>query len=264
MKQAAEIYKRIGEQKPLVHHLTNWVTISDCAQITRSFGALPVMAHAIDEVEEMVGIASALVLNIGTLTPELIDSMILAGKAANEKGTPVVLDAVGVGATKLRTESATKIIEEVKVSVLKGNAGEIGVLAGVDAEVRGVESMRVAEESSVIASELAGTGEFTVAISGATDVVSDGKRTFLVGNGHKLMGEVVGTGCMAASVIGSFCAVEKDTSIAATAALACYGIAGELASHNARGPGSFKANLFDEASFLTTDVINEKIKVTLE
>lgn len=262
MTSSTELLAKIREQNPLIHHLTNWVTIWDCAQITRSFGALPVMAHAREEVEEMVGIASALVLNIGTLTPELVDSMIIAGKAANKKGVPVILDAVGVGATSLRTESATKIIDEVKLAVLKGNAGEIGVLAGVEAEVKGVESMGVEGDPASIAKELATAKGFTVAVTGKTDIVSDGTTTYLIDNGHSRMGEVVGTGCMAASVIGSFCAVKKDYALAAASGFACYGIAGQHAATDAKGPGSFKANLFDAVANLTAEDVEKTAKIT--
>ncbi|MFC2154515.1 hydroxyethylthiazole kinase [Candidatus Altiarchaeota archaeon] len=253
--------EKIREKKPLVHHLTNWVTIWDCAQVTRSFGALPVMAHAKEEVEEMVGLASALVLNIGTLTPEFIDSMIKAGKEANKNGTPIILDAVGAGATKLRTESAIRIIDEVELAVLKGNAGEIAVLAGAEAEVKGVESMGVEGDPVAISKSFAKERDFTVATTGKQDIVSDGKKTYLIDNGHAMMGSLVGTGCMAASVIGCFCAIEKDYAFASASAMACYGIAGELAAKKSAGPGSFKQTFYDEIASLDKQKIDEKIKV---
>ena len=138
---AEDYLRRIGERRPLVHHITNWVTISDCAQATRNVGALPVMAHAREEVAEMVGLASALVLNIGTLKSDLIDSMLVAGGAARTKGIPVILDAVGCGATSMRTDATRRLLSELDVTILKGNAGEVAVVAGMDAEVRGVESI---------------------------------------------------------------------------------------------------------------------------
>ncbi|MBD3388019.1 MAG: hydroxyethylthiazole kinase [Candidatus Altiarchaeales archaeon] len=256
------ILEKVREEKPLVHHLTNWVTIYDCANITRAFGALPVMAHAAEEVEEMVGIAGALVLNIGTLTPELVDSMIKAGKAANRKGIPVVLDAVGVGATRLRTDSALKILEEVKVTVLKGNYGEVGVLAGAEAEVKGVESMGVEGDPVELARGLAGQLGLTVAMTGKQDIISDGTTTYLVDNGTEMMGSIVGTGCMAASVIGAFTAVEKDAPKAAAAALSCYGIAGELASKDSRGPGTYKERFYDEVYGLKREEAESKTRLT--
>ena len=143
MLDVSALLIRIKQKKPLVHHITNWVTIYDCANITRTIGALPVMAHAVEESGDMVSIASALVLNIGTLTPKLIESMVCAGKVANQLEIPIVLDAVGAGATKLRTDSAHRLMSEVKIDIIKGNSAEIGTLAGVDAEVKGVEAMGV-------------------------------------------------------------------------------------------------------------------------
>jgi hydroxyethylthiazole kinase len=203
------------------------------------------MAHASEEVEEMVGISGALVLNIGTLTPEFIDSMIKAGKQANKLGKPVILDAVGVGATTLRNDSARKILDNVKVSVIKGNSGEIAVLAGARAEVRGVESISVEGNPVSHARQLAAAEKCTVVITAPADIVTDGARTFLIRNGHSRMGEVVGTGCMAASVIGAFAAVESDITLAAACAMSVYGIAGEMAAVDAKGPGSMKQNMFD-------------------
>jgi hydroxyethylthiazole kinase len=255
MAKVYELLDRIREQKPLIHHITNWVTIYDCANITRTVGALPVMAHAVEESSDMTAIASALVLNIGTLTPELIESMIMAGKKANQINIPVLLDAVGVGATALRTESANKIISEVKVDIIKGNSAEIGVLAGVNAIVKGVEAMSVEGNLVDIATRLAKEKNATVVITGVQDIVSNGKDTYLIDNGHKMMGAIVGTGCMASSVIGSFVAVEKDYAFAATSALVCFGIAGELAARASKGPGTYKEAFYDEIYALDRDMI---------
>jgi hydroxyethylthiazole kinase len=262
MFDAYSILRRVRERKPLVHHITNWVTIYDCANIVRSFGALPVMAHAVEEVEEMVGIAGALVLNIGTLTPELIDSMVVAGKAAKKKKIPIILDAVGVGATKLRTESAQRIIREVQVDIIKGNSAEIGVLAGAQAEVKGVEAMSLKGNPVEIAKSLAKKTGSVVAMTGKQDIITDGKKTFLCDNGHAMMGSIVGTGCMAASVIGAFCAVEKDYVKAAAAALACFGIAGELAAKKAKGPGTFKEQFYDEAYNLDEKKVKSMTRIS--
>ena len=143
MAEAEEILDKVRQEKPLVHHITNWVTIYDCANITRAIGALPVMAHAKEEVEQMASISGALVLNIGTLTVDLVEAMILAGKKANEKKIPVVLDAVGVGATKLRDDKALEIMEKIHVDIIKGNSSEIGRLAGAKSETKGVEAISV-------------------------------------------------------------------------------------------------------------------------
>lgn len=237
--------KIIREKKPLIHHITNWVTIYDCAQATRAVGALPVMAHAAEEVEEMTGLAGALVLNIGTLTPKLIESMIKAGKQANKKGIPVILDAVGCGATKLRTESTLKILGSVKVDILKGNAGEIGVIAGAVAEVKGVESMGVQGDIKELAKKLAKKYNNCVVVTGKTDIITDGDRLEMCTAGHEMMSKVVGTGCMAASVLGCFAAVDKDYVQTSLAAMNYYGQAGEKAAKATKRPMEFKMNLMD-------------------
>lgn len=246
----SEEIERIRSTRPLIHHITNWVTIYDCAQITRAVGALPVMAHAEEEVEEMVCLASALVLNIGTLTTDLIEAMILAGRRANERGIPVVLDAVGAGATALRTRSALKIMNAVDVDVIKGNAGEVATLAGTRAEVKGVESISVDGHIESVATDLAERRNAVVLVTGAVDLVTDGERIAEVRNGHPMMGAVVGTGCMAASVTGAFTAVSSDALLAASRAMASFGIAGEKAAKDANGPMDFKMRLMDEMSSL--------------
>lgn len=261
MTDAYSILEKIKETKPLIHHMTNWVTIYDCANVTRTIGALPVMAHAPEEVDEMVGLASSLVLNIGTLTSEFIESMIIAGKAANRKGIPVVLDAVGAGATKFRTYESKRLLEEIKIDVIKGNAGEIGVLAGVDAEVKGVESISVGGEPKDIAKSLAKSTGATVVITGKTDYISDGQNTYEIKNGHDLMGEIVGTGCMATSVIASFCAVESNYAKASSAALSCFGIAGELAADKSCGTGSFKEEFFDSLYGIKEEQVKTRSKI---
>ncbi|MFH1588357.1 MAG: hydroxyethylthiazole kinase [Candidatus Diapherotrites archaeon] len=253
--------EKIREQKPLVHHITNWVTIYDCANVCRAIGSLPVMAHAKEEVQEMTGIASALVLNIGTLTNELIEAMKLAGKKANEKGIPVVLDAVGAGATKMRTEKVKELLNEIKIDLIKGNSAEIGIIAGVEAEVKGVEAINVSKEPKELVKDLAKELNAVVIATGKIDYVSDGKRVFAVKNGHSLMGQVVGTGCMAASVIGSFAAVEKDYASAAAQALSFYGVAAELAAKESKGPGTFKEKFFDELFNLNEKTFNEMKKI---
>jgi hydroxyethylthiazole kinase len=249
-KTAASLLARVREEKPLIHQITNWVTIGECAAMTRAFGALPVMAHAGEETAEMAGIASALVLNIGTLTVDLIDAMLAAAARANERGIPVVLDAVGVGATTLRDEKAAFLLERARIDIIKGNVSEIARLAGEDARTRGVEATEVGVSAGELAKDLAQKRNAVVVITGVVDTVSDGSRIYLVHNGHELMGKVVGTGCMVSPVIAAFASVEPDYAVASAAALACYGIAGELAAATAKGPGSFKVHFEDEASLL--------------
>ncbi len=251
---AAEVLRRIGEERPLVHHITNYVTVNLVANVTLSTGALPVMAHAREEVEEMASLASALVLNIGTLDPAQIEAMLLAGKRANERGIPVVLDPVGAGATTLRTRTAERLLSELEVFAVCGNAGEVATLAGLSAEVRGVESL--SGDAREAAEKAASAFGFTVAATGETDFVSGGGRTFAVENGHPLMGSVVGSGCASTAVVGCFAAVGYEGGDAETVAdaLAYFGLAGEVAAEGiperAGGPGTFEPRLLDALAVL--------------
>lgn len=261
-------HKRIMEQlgkvrtaKPVVHHLTNWVTINDCAQVVKSFGASPVMAHAAEEVADMVNIASALVLNIGTLTVELVDAMKRAARRANECGIPVVLDVCGAGATPLRDTKCYELLDSVHIDILKGNASEIARIAGEDVRTKGVDATETGKDLRKVAEELARKRNCTVVITGPADYVTDGRTTLVVTNGTPLMAAVVGTGCMAASVIGAFAAVERDRVIAAAAGLACYEIAAERAAKKAAGPGTFKPLLFDEIHALDEKTVERMLKV---
>jgi hydroxyethylthiazole kinase len=257
----AELLNRVREMRPLVHHITNTVTINDCANITLHTGGAPVMAHAPEEVEEMVGLASSLVLNIGTLTSSQVAAMLLAGKQANRRGIPVVLDPVGAGATRFRTESVRRILEEVQVTIVKGNAAEIATLAGERAEVRGVDAGEVAADPIQAAQTLARQLSTVVVVTGKTDIITDGTRTACVDNGHHMMGCITGTGCMGASVLGCFAPVVDDPWIAAVAAVTAYTIAGEIGGESADGPGSFKWRFFDAMAGLNAEKIAEKAKI---
>jgi hydroxyethylthiazole kinase len=261
MIAADDILTRIRTQKPVVHHLTNWVTIYDCAQILKSIGASPVMAHAPEEVADMVGIASALVLNIGTLTSDFVDAMKVAACAANQKGIPVVLDACGVGATPFRDQKALELLTAARINIIKGNASEIARLAGRQVTTKGVDAAEVKDNLQELASTLSGQFSAVVVITGREDLVTDGRKSYRVANGHELMTSVVGTGCMAASVIGAFAAVEADWSLAAACALADYGIAAELAAMHSAGPAAFKQQLFDSFYSLTSAIIRERVRI---
>lgn len=254
---------RIREQRPLVHHITNMVVMNDTANITLAIGASPVMAHAREEVEEMVKFAGALVLNIGTLTPEQIEAMLLAGKRANELGIPIVLDPVGAGATKLRTESALRLLRELRITVLRGNASEIGTLVGVAAETRGVDAVSLAEDREVVARSAAREFSTTVAITGASDVITDGQRMAHVENGHPLLASITGSGCMATSLVGAFLAVEPDAWLATIAALVAMGRAGEIAAPRAGGPGTFRSHLLDAVATLSEEAFVQGQKVSV-
>jgi hydroxyethylthiazole kinase len=245
-----ESLRLLRARKPLVHQLTNYVVMNETANATLALGALPVMAHAREEVEEMVGLAGALVLNIGTLSPHWVEAMLLAGRAANERGVPVVLDPVGAGATRYRTETAKRILDEVAVAVLRGNAGEVATLVGVEAEVRGVESIGVEGDPGELAREAARTLGLVASVTGAVDHVSDGETVIAIANGHPLLAAVSGTGCMSTAITGCFLAVAESPLDGAAEALVAFGVAGEDASRDAKGPGSFHVGLYDALAAL--------------
>lgn len=257
----ARLLATVRERRPLVHHITNSVTINDCANITICAGAAPVMAEAPEEAGEMVAAAGALVLNIGTLSVVQVDAMLIAGHRANELGIPVVLDPVGAGATDFRTRTAWRLLDSLDVAVLKGNAGEIGVLAGTGGSVRGVDSGGTTGDPVETARACARATGTVVAMTGEVDVVADDRRVFLVGNGNPMMDRLSGTGCMVASVTGAFVAVADDYAVASAAALAAFGRAGERASAGARGPYSFRTALFDELYRLTPGDLAEHARV---
>ncbi|MFC1533875.1 hydroxyethylthiazole kinase [Thermodesulfobacteriota bacterium] len=238
-QKAAENLKNLREKKPLVHNITNFVVMNYTANILLSIGASPVMAHAQEEVEEMVSFAGSLVLNIGTLTPYWIDSMVKAGKKANDLNVPIILDPVGSGATKLRTESARRLLNELSINVVRGNASEVLSLANEDSRTKGVDSIHSVDEAADAALTLARELDTTLAITGEVDLITDGKRICRVSNGHDLMGCVTGTGCAATAIIGAFLAIDSDPVTATTTALAYFGLAGEKGAEKADGPGSF-------------------------
>jgi hydroxyethylthiazole kinase len=254
--------RRLRERKPLVHQITNYVVMNETANATLALGALPVMAHAREEVEEMVGLAGALVLNIGTLSPHWVDAMIEAGRAANERGVPVVLDPVGAGATRYRTETARRILDEVDVTVLRGNAGEVATLVGIDAEVRGVESIAVDGDPGRLAREAAARLGVVASVTGPVDYVSDGEAVAAIANGHPLLASITGTGCMSSAVTGCFLAVADAPFEGAVAALVAFGVAGEDAADVATGPGSFHVALYDALAALEPATLDERARVT--
>ena len=252
----------IRERRPLVHQITNYVVMNETANATLALGALPVMAHAREEVEEMVALAGALVLNIGTLSPAWVEAMSAAGRAANAAGVPVVLDPVGAGATSYRTDTARRLLEELDVAVVRGNPAEIATIAGREAEIRGVESIEATDSAAELAREAARQVETIVAVTGAVDQVSDGERTLAVANGHPLLATITGSGCISTAITGCFLAVRPEAPLAAAAeALVALGVAGEDAAREARGPGSFHTALYDALYALSPATLDERAKV---
>ncbi|MFP5105954.1 hydroxyethylthiazole kinase [Neobacillus sp. C211] len=252
-----ETLEEVRKVNPLVHNITNVVVTNFTANGLLALGASPVMAYAAEEVADMAKIASSLVLNIGTLNPQTVESMIIAGKAANESGVPVIFDPVGAGATRYRTETAQRIMNEVKVSVIRGNAAEIANVVGEKWEIKGVDAGdtkgNIIELAITSAQKLNGL----VVITGKEDVVSDGKTTYVVSNGHPILTKVTGTGCLLTSVIGAFAGVEKDLLQASVAALTYYGIAAEKAAAKTveMGPGSFQIEFLNQLTLVSSEDI---------
>jgi hydroxyethylthiazole kinase len=253
---------RLRETRPLVHQITNYVVMNETANATLALGALPVMAHAPEEVEEMVALAGALVLNIGTLSSHWVDAMLAAGRAANARGIPVVLDPVGAGATTYRTETAKRILDEVRVAVLRGNAGEVATLAGLHAEVRGVESIDAGGDAADLARRAAVAFGLVASVTGAVDHVSDGTQAVAIENGHPLLATITGTGCMSSAITGCFLAVNGDRVFEAAAeALVAFGVAGEDAARGAVGPGSFHVALYDALAALDPATLDGRARI---
>jgi len=260
---AALLVERIKNKSPLIHNITNFVVMNSTANILLALGASPVMAHCIKEVEEMTGLADALVLNIGTLQEDWVESMILAGKAANRKGIPVVLDPVGSGATKFRTDTVRRIMNEMAVSVLRGNASEIFSLSDTDVKTRGVDSSlglnpEMADSIQTLAQDLS----CIIAVSGPEDMIIDGRDIIKVANGQPLMTRVTGIGCGLSAVVGAFCAASGEDLLAATAAaFGVYGLCGDLAIKISDKPGSFFTAFLDTLYGLEPEDIHAGLRV---
>jgi len=259
--KAAINLTELRSKKPLIHNITNFVVMNFTANALLAFGASPVMAHAPEEVEEMVSFAGALVLNIGTLTHPWIEAMLKAGRKANELGIPIVLDPVGAGATAFRTDTAIKLTEALSISVIRGNASEILSLAGKDSQTKGVDAVHGVDEAEGSAVALSRKFNATLAITGAVDLVTDGKNVLRVFNGHEQMGNVTGTGCVASALIGAFLAVDENSLEATATSLAAYGLAGEAAVGESKGPGSFSPALLDALFNLDTESLQTKVRI---
>lgn len=255
-KEVSALLTKVQQTSPLVHNMTNVVVTNFTANGLYALGASPVMAYAPEEVADMAAIAGALVLNIGTLNRELVDAMIIAGQSANAHGVPVLLDPVGAGATRFRTESALRILSEVKVSLVRGNAAEVAHLVGENREIKGVDAGNSAgsddAELAVWAAQSLGT---IVAITGKEDVITDGTNGRIISGGDALLTKVTGAGCLLTSVLGAFAAVEANLLLAGTAGLAFYGAAAAKAAERTAnlGPGSFQIAFLDELAKLKPD-----------
>ncbi|NPU85054.1 MAG: hydroxyethylthiazole kinase [Syntrophaceae bacterium] len=243
----------VRRRSPVVHNITNYVVMNSTANALLAVGASPVMAHAPEEVEEMAGLAQALVINIGTLSVPWIQAMLLAVREAARRKIPIVLDPVGAGATTYRTKTALEIMDAVPVSVLRGNASEIRALVESDAKTKGVDSLDDSDSAVAAARELNRSRGSVVCVSGETDYIVGPDRTVSIRNGHPLMPRVTGLGCTATALCGAFAAVEEDPMLAVASAMAVMGIAGEMAAEKAAGPGTLQLYFLD-ALWLMTDL----------
>ncbi|MBT2694013.1 hydroxyethylthiazole kinase [Bacillus sp. ISL-55] len=260
-KEIVILLDRVRRENPLVHNITNVVVTNFTANGLLALGASPVMAYAHEEVAEMAKMAGSLVINIGTLRPEVVESMLIAGKEANKQGVPVILDPVGAGATVYRTETARRLMEELEIAIIRGNASEIANVAGESWSIRGVDAGESSGDVFELAVSAAKKLKTVVVLTGKDDIITDGHTAFIVQNGHHMLTKVTGTGCLLTSVIGAFTAVEKNILQAATAAVTIYGVAAEMAVDNSadRGPGSFQIEFLNQLYLICGNDLIEKM-----
>ncbi len=251
-KKAGELIGLVRAEVPLVHCMTNYVTVNDVANALLAIGASPIMSDDCHDVEDIVSISKALVINIGTLNERTIASMVLAGKKANAMNIPVIFDPVGAGASAYRNETTKKIMEEVRITVLRGNLSEVSYVAGLEVSTKGVDSAEedADKDAVAVARSVAKKFGLTAAITGPVDTISDGKKVVQVKNGHPMLSKVTGTGCMTSALVGAFVAVGDDPVYAAAAAIAATGMAGEISFKKAGsiGTGSFHMGIIDAYS----------------
>lgn len=258
MENLSGYMARVRETAPLVHHITNYVTVNDCANICICAGGSPVMTDSAEDVPDMLRFASSTVLNIGTLNPRTAESMLIAARAAGGR-IPVVLDPVGAGATPYRTCTAERLIS-LGPSVIKGNAGEIGVLAGTGGEVKGVDSHGSGDQAAAARTLAERTGSIVVS-TGPIDYVSDGRRTLRLSNGSGMLSKVSGTGCMASSVVGCYAGACGASVESVAAGITAFNVASEIAEKAGRGPGTFKPALMDSLYALTAEELDSLARV---
>jgi hydroxyethylthiazole kinase len=268
-----KILQNVKSKTPLVHCITNYVTVNDCANILLACGSSPIMADDKNEVEEITSICNALDINIGTLNERTIEAMLLAGKKSNELSHPVVLDPVGAGASRLRTETTFKLLKEISFSVIRGNISEIktvyagsGTTKGVDADVSDIVTEKNLNEAVEFARKLSEKTGSIIAITGAIDIIADSNKAYVVRNGHAMMSKITGTGCMLTALITAFCAANTDNLLNATAtAVTMMGFCGELAYEsvikNNGGISSYRTYLIDEISKITAETLEEGAKI---
>jgi hydroxyethylthiazole kinase len=259
---AADTLTRIRERGPLVHNITNFVSMDIVANALLAVGASPLMAHAMEEVDEIVALAGTVVINIGTLAPDWVRAMERGAERARALGKPWVLDPVGAGATRYRTDTSARLAR-MGPAVIRGNASEILAVAGAEGATRGVDSTRASTDAREAAQRLASELGCVVAVTGAVDFITDGARTLSVANGHPLMSRVTAVGCTASALVGACVAVRGDDPLPAAAhALATLGVCGERAARTTSSPGSFRVRLIDALSELTPAELRAEAKLS--
>jgi hydroxyethylthiazole kinase len=251
----------LRQRRPLVHNITNFVVMNSTANALLSLGASPIMAHAEEELEELLGLAGALVLNIGTLSPHWIASMRLAARLAAEKSLPVALDPVGAGASRLRTATSLALANVGKPAVIRGNASEIMALAGASAATKGVDSVHGSDAAEEAARALARTYGCVAVASGAVDFITDGTRDLRLSGGSPLTPQVTGMGCAATAIVGAFLAVAETPLDAALAGMGVMKVAAELAAEHSSGPGSFEPAFRDALHNVTESDLDGRLMV---
>lgn len=264
MKQTIkDLFTQVKEVQPLIHHLTNTVTINDCANVTLAIGGSPVMATSVEEVVDMAQLAEALVINFGTIDDAMYEAMKLAGQAANKKGIPIVFDPVGVGATPFRTERAKDYLNTVKVSIVRGNASEVFALIGGNAQTRGVDAGDISISSRELVLDAARKLNAIAVISGKVDYISNGTDVIGIDNGDLLLTKITGTGCTIASLIAAFAGVSTDWFAAAVAGMSTMSIAGELAKKQLKkdeGIGTYRIKLLDQIFLMDGNTWEEGVR----
>ncbi|WP_439584522.1 hydroxyethylthiazole kinase [Dyadobacter bucti] len=252
---------QIRTVSPLVHNITNFVVMNFTANALLAVGASPVMAHAVEEVEDMVAIAGSLVINIGTLSPAWVEGMKLAMKAASKIGKPIILDPVGAGATPYRNAVLTELLATASPTIIRGNASEILALAGTNVQTKGVDSTASSKDSIDAARALSLQYGSVVSVSGATDVIVSGEKTAFVENGVPLMTRITGMGCSASAIAGAFAAIQADPFDAAVSAAATMGLSGEIAYRKVKLPGSFQIAFLDALAEITPAQLAELARI---
>ncbi|WP_291728417.1 hydroxyethylthiazole kinase [Bernardetia sp.] len=245
-----DVLTELRKTTPLVHNITNYVVMNNTANALLAIGASPVMAHAVEEVEDIVSISSSLVINMGTLSKNWVEAMILAAHKAKELNKPFVFDPVGVGASKYRTETAKKIISTARPNVIRGNASEIMALAEITNSTKGVDSTASSDAAISAAQKLSNELGNTIIISGATDYIITQDKINEITDGDAMMSKVTGMGCTATAIVGACIAVESDYQLASTVAMKIMGSAGNMAAKTAKGTGSFEMSFLDSLSNL--------------